>query len=58
MAETLISGAKIWGEGEYENAQGWARFGKWLVIFAIIALAVGASAAVFLTNQDIFNPGG
>ena len=51
--ETL---AKIYGQGEYENSQGWARLGKWVMILAIIGLFVGLPAAIVLGNQDIFNP--
>jgi len=55
MIGALVPRAKIWGEGEYENAQGWMLFGKWVIAIALLAAVIGIPAALVLNNQDIFN---
>lgn len=45
---------KIWQQGEYENAKGWATFFKWITLIAVVAVALGIPAAIILGNQDSF----
>ena len=52
LGENPISASprKIWQQGEYENAQGWSRFGKIALILILLGLPMGFVAAVILNN--------